>query len=524
MVFLKFFIFLNFVINLNAYKILIYNPKLGHSHINFMSQMTKILINANHDVTVLSSKVDDSLKDPYYQRGKIYYTDIDPEISKLISNEEHNKNIWTMSKNVTNSKEMFKNFIKVKRYMAESLIDNKELKEFIISQNFDVGIAECIYPNMFGLFKYWKINTTIVTTTGIMFDHFYPMFGIPFPVSYVPSIIHGASDKMSYFERATNMFLHYYLSYFSGFISKYTEMDDIFNEKFGVGFYDSQKIMTNASFVLINSNPFLDIPTPKSPKMIEISGIGIPKPNPISKELDKILNKRNKTILISFGSVAKSTYMNQKLKDEILKTIKSFPDITFIWKYETPEDGHGLGIDNLILKKWVPQNDLLNDKRLTLFITHGGMGSITEAAFSNTPALAVPIFGDQMRNGKLLERLEIGMVVDSEILGDSKKFREKIKEVISNKKYKINLLKISTMLKNRPISSEKLLIKHVEFACRFGQLPQLDLASKDMGVIEYYNLDIIIPFITLCVIIFYLIFKLIFKNILKLFDSKKKQD
>ena len=154
--------------------------------------------------------------------------------------------------------------------------------------------------------------------------------------------------------------------------------------------------MTNASFILINTNPFLDIPTPKSPKMIEVSGIGIPKPQPVNKEFNEILNRRSKNILISFGSVAKSIYMDNEMKSEILKTIKKFPDITFIWKYETPEDGHGSGVDNLVLSKWVPQNDLLNDERLTLFITHGGMGSITEVAFSNVPALAIPIFGELM--------------------------------------------------------------------------------------------------------------------------------
>uniref|UniRef100_A0A0K0ENS7 glucuronosyltransferase n=1 Tax=Strongyloides stercoralis TaxID=6248 RepID=A0A0K0ENS7_STRER len=521
---LKVILFIIFFSYLNAYKILIYNPKLGHSHVNFKSQMTKLLIDAGHDVTVLSSRVDDSLKDPYFEEGKIYYTDIDPEISKLISNKEEVKKIWKLSKNPTEQNKMFKNFIKVKRHMGEALINDTKLKEFIVSQNFDLGIAECMYPYMFGLFKYWEIKTTIVTSSTAMYDGFYPMFGIPFPSSYVPSLFNGATDRMSYIERGKNMFMFYYFTYFSAFNSKYGVLSDVFDNKLGPGFYDAYTIMTKSSFILLNSNPFLDIPTPKSPKMIEISGIGRPKPKPVTKEFDEILNKRNQTILISFGSVAKSTFMDQKLKDEILKTIKSFPDITFIWKYETPEDGHGKGIDNLVLSKWVPQNDLLNDDRLTLFITHGGMGSTTEVAFSNVPALAIPIFADQMRNSKLLERLGIGKAVEIEILSDSKKLRETILEVLNNKNYKINSLKTAATLQNRPISSEELLIKHVEFACRFGELPQLDLASKDMGVIEYYNLDIILPFITLCIIVIYGIIKIFCKIISKLFYNKKKQD
>ncbi|CEF70923.1 UDP-glucuronosyl/UDP-glucosyltransferase family-containing protein [Strongyloides ratti] len=497
---------------------------MGHSHVNFMSQMTKLLVKAGHDVTVLSSNIDSTLKDPYSEPGKIYYTDPDPFITKMTKNQSFVKDMWKSTKSITGQKKVFSNFMLALRLQGITIINNKELEKFVISQNFDAAIAEGMYLYMFGLFKAWKIETTIVATSTVMFDIYYPMFGIPFPTSYVPSAIVGFSDRMTYKERTINLLTYLYFTYFSDFNTKHSTLEDIFEEKYGVGFYDSQKIMTNASFVLINSNPFLDIPTPKSPKMVEISGIGIPKPKPVTKEFDEILNLRNKTILISFGSVAKSTYMNENMKNEILKTIKSFPDITFIWKYETPEDGHGSGIENLILSKWVPQNDLLNDERLTLFITHGGMGSTTEVAFSNVPALAVPIFGDQMRNAKLIERLEIGLAVEKEILEDSNQLSEKILEVLNNEKYKINSLKTAEMLRNRPISSEELLIKHVDFACRFGQLPRLDLASKDMGVIEYYNIDIIVPFIVVCIIIIYLFFKILATIFSKLFLKKEKKD
>uniref|UniRef100_A0A0K0EFN1 glucuronosyltransferase n=1 Tax=Strongyloides stercoralis TaxID=6248 RepID=A0A0K0EFN1_STRER len=524
MFYLNFFVFFVLFFSINGYKILLYNPKMGHSHVNFMSQMTKILINAGHDVTVLSSNIDDTLKDPYHLPGKIYYTEPSPISVNITKNQMVVKDMWKSTKDIFGQSKVFNNFTLGLRSQGLSLIENKELEKFVKLQKFDAAIAEGMYIYMFGLFKLWNIETTIVAPSTAILDSFYPMFGIPFPTSYVPSIIDGYSDKMTYMERATNLLTYLYLFHLSDFNSKFATLEDVFDEKYGVGFYDSKKILTNASFVLINSNPLLDIPTPKSPKMIEISGIGIPKPKPLSKEFDKILNRRNKTIFISFGSVAKSMYMEQKMKDEILKTIKSFPDITFIWKYETPEDGHGRNIENLILSKWVPQNDLLNDDRLTLFITHAGMGSTTEVAFSNVPALAVPIFGDQMKNAKLLERLEIGLAIEKEILLNSNKLREKIIEMLSNKKYKINSIKTAEMLRNRPISSEELLIKHVEFACKFGQLPRLDLASKDMSVIEYYNIDIIVPFIIVCITIVYAFLKILFIIISKLFLGKEKKD
>uniref|UniRef100_A0A0K0F2L4 glucuronosyltransferase n=1 Tax=Strongyloides venezuelensis TaxID=75913 RepID=A0A0K0F2L4_STRVS len=489
-----------------------------------MSQFTKILLNAGHEVTVLSSNIDDTLKDPHHLPGYIYYTEPHPNMIEVAKGAEHIRTLWKSTESIASTKNVFKRFLKAKRDQGISIINDKKLEIYITKKNFDIAIAESMYVYMFGLFKLWKIETTIVTTSTVMFDPFYPMFGIPFPVSYVPSGISGYSDKMSYKERVANLITYLYYAYISEFYSSFNMLEDVFGGKYGIGFYNPYKIMTNSSFFLINSNPLLDIPTPRSPKMIDIGGIGIPKPKLVDEKFNQILNRRNKTILISFGSLAKSTYMDQEMKDEILKTVQNFPDITFIWKYETPEDGHGSSIKNLILSKWVPQNDLLNDKRLTLFITHAGMGSTTEVAFSYVPALAIPVAGDQRRNAKLLERLQIGLTAEKEILRDSKKFGEKILEVLNNEKYKINSIRTAEMLRNRPVSSEELLLKHVEFACKFGQLPRLDLASKDMGVMEYYNLDIFIPFTTSCFLIIYVVIKLSLKITSKFSLTKEKND
>uniref|UniRef100_A0A0N5C227 glucuronosyltransferase n=1 Tax=Strongyloides papillosus TaxID=174720 RepID=A0A0N5C227_STREA len=497
---------------------------MGYSHVIFMGQITELLTNAGHEVIVLSSKIDDTLKDPYHEPGKIYYTKPHPIFVEFAKGPKLAMSAWESKEDFSDQRKYIQVLMNSIRYQGISILNDDELKNFIIEQKFDIAITEHLYFFMFGVFKYWGIETTIATTSVVMMDIFYPMFGMPFAPSYIPSLITGYTDKMSYKERAINLINHSYLMYLSGIVSKHNNLEDVFDEKFGVGFYDPTTIMTNVSFFFTNTNPFLDIPTPKGPKIIEVGGIGIPKPKPVSEEFNKILNKKNKTILIAFGSICKSTYMDQEMKDEILKTVQSFPDITFIWKYETPEDGLGKGIENLVLRKWVPQNDLLNDERLSLFITHGGMGSTTEVAFSNVPALAVPIVGDQMRNAKLLERLEIGLAIEKDTLRDSKKFREKILEILNNDKYKINSIKTAEMLRNRPISSEELLVKHVEFACRFGQLPRLDLASKDMGVIEYYNLDIIFPFLIVCFTIIYGIIKVFCKVISNFLLKKEKFD
>ncbi|VDO50088.1 unnamed protein product [Heligmosomoides polygyrus] len=77
------------------------------------------------------------------------------------------------------------------------------------------------------------------------------------------------------------------------------------------------------------------------------------------------MSLRSRTVLISFGSVAPSIDMPDAMKKAIVEVIKSYSDITFIWKYERPEDSIVGGVENLVLSRWMPQGDLLG--RLLFF-------------------------------------------------------------------------------------------------------------------------------------------------------------
>uniref|UniRef100_A0A0N5BJ88 glucuronosyltransferase n=1 Tax=Strongyloides papillosus TaxID=174720 RepID=A0A0N5BJ88_STREA len=329
---------------------------------------------------------------------------------------------------------------------------------------------------------------------------------------------------MTYSERFENWFLYYFGEAMFYFLKDKTTLQSEFDKKYGVGFYDSDNIIGDSSFLILNSNPFLDIPGPKTPKMIEVSGIGIKDPKPLDEYWNKILSLRNKTVLVSFGSVAKSIDMPGDIKNGLLETIIKLKDITFIWKYEEPEDGTGKDIENLIISKWLPQSDLLNDERLSLFVTHGGMGSTTELSFRGVPAIAIPIMGDQMRNSKLIERQKCGIIMNKFELADSNILIKNIKTILDDETYKNNAKIVSRRLNNRPIGSKKLLIEHIEFAAEFGKLEMLDLASRHMGMIEYYNLDILFPVIIGFLLLLSLLSYVIYKIIKKLFTSKAKID
>ncbi|UMM32359.1 hypothetical protein L5515_006185 [Caenorhabditis briggsae] len=126
---------------------------------------------------------------------------------------------------------------------------------------------------------------------------------------------------------------------------------------------------------------------------------------PLPEEYEKILQERESTFLVSFGSLVRSFEMPENFKAGLIKMFESLPDVTFIWKYEKGDAEFEKRLPkNVHLKKWVPQPALLSDKRMKVFVTHGGLGSTMEIAYTGKPALIFPIFGDQYQNARMLAR------------------------------------------------------------------------------------------------------------------------
>jgi glucuronosyltransferase len=93
-------------------------------------------------------------------------------------------------------------------------------------------------------------------------------------------------------------------------------------------------------------------------------------------------------------------------------------DKRILWKWET--EAMKRKPDNVMLKKWLPQQDVLGHPNVELFVTHAGFGSILEAIYHETPVLSMPGFADQFANAarscRLGHGLELGwdnLTVDS---------------------------------------------------------------------------------------------------------------
>ena len=83
-------------------------------------------------------------------------------------------------------------------------------------------------------------------------------------------------------------------------------------------------------------------------------------------------------------------------KDKLEVFLRTFRNIKqrVIWKWE--DDKLPDLPKNVLVRKWLPQNDILAHPNLKVFITHGGLLGTQEGVARGVPMLGIPIYADQV--------------------------------------------------------------------------------------------------------------------------------
>lgn len=187
----------------------------------------------------------------------------------------------------------------------------RDVFEQMKARNFDVAILEPISACGLGFVKALGIEKTILASSCTFFDVALPHLGEQFDFSYVPAGFSMTDEKMSMAERWENYMVTREISIAN------EEMFDLemksYREFLGKDLPDWRDLLPSASIFFVNSNPFLDFPRPVLQKTVPIGGISVNlkwiKEQKLSGEWEEVLNRRPHSMLISFGSMVKSTHM-----------------------------------------------------------------------------------------------------------------------------------------------------------------------------------------------------------------------
>lgn len=190
-------------------------------------------------------------------------------------------------------------------------------------------------------------------------------------------------------------------------------------------------MIRNTSLVFLNSHVSLSNPKPFVPNMIEIGGINIErKVKPLPEELEKFMSSaKNGVIYFSMGSNLKSSQLPVNTINAIVDTFAKLKQ-RVLWKLDDPSVIENMP-ENVLVKKWFPQVDILANSNVILFISHGGLLSTTESIYHGKPIIGLPVFGDQKMNIAKAEKLGWAIKLDYEAI-TAEKFESAINKILTN--------------------------------------------------------------------------------------------
>uniref|UniRef100_A0A8C2VL04 UDP-glucuronosyltransferase n=1 Tax=Chinchilla lanigera TaxID=34839 RepID=A0A8C2VL04_CHILA len=413
---------------------------------------------------------------------------------------------------------MIKIYKKVKKDSAlllsgcSHLVHNKELMASLAESSFDVVLTDPFLPCGAIVAQYLALPAVFFLNALPCGLH-YEGTQCPNPVSYVPRSMSSNPDHMTFLQRVKNMLFVLTEKVTCNVVySPYAQLaSEVLQRDVTV-----QDLLTSASIWLLRTDFVNDFPKPVMPNMVFIGGVNCLHKNLLSKEFEAYVNASGEHGIVVFSLGSMVSEIPEKKAMAIAEGLGKIPQ-TVLWRYTgTPPSNLA---KNTILVKWLPQNDLLGHPKTRAFITHAGSHGIYEGICNGVPMVMMPLFGDQMDNAKRMETRGAGVNLNVlEMTADD--LEDALKKVIYDKSYKENIMRLSSLHKDRPIEPLDLAVFWVEFVMRHKGAPHLRPAAHDLTWYQYHSLDVIGFLLAIVLFVAFVAFKCCAYGFRKCFGKK----
>ncbi|XP_068082735.1 UDP-glycosyltransferase UGT5-like [Anabrus simplex] len=202
-------------------------------------------------------------------------------------------------------------------------------------------------------------------------------------------------------------------------------------------------------------------------------------------------------------------------KNKIAAILEAFSEIPqrVIWKWES--DSLPGQPANVMVAKWLPQQDILAHPKIRAFIFQGGLQSLQEATYNAIPLIGIPFFSDQAYNLKYIETKGIGVKIE---FGDLSKetLLDALKKVLHDPSYREKMRQLSAVFRDEVPFSLNRAIWWIEYVLRHNGAPHLRSAALDLYLYQYLLLDVIAAILLGLAVVFviaYYILKLVFSYV-----------
>ncbi|KAL0838907.1 hypothetical protein ABMA28_016920 [Loxostege sticticalis] len=489
----KLCLFLNFVICCQSANILYLMAYIGKSQYIMLKPIGLELAKRGHNVTVITVfketdpppnyhqvVVDDKIWDAMGGKRPSHFTSVD-----LSAEERHNRFLWNGGLTLT-----------------EVVLNSTQVKEFLSADHkFDVVISEQFFQEaMYILAHKYEAPLILITSYGNCMRHNIATRN-PLQLATVVSEFLVVPEPGSFFGRLRNLYftVYEYVWWRFWYLQKMDQLAAKYVPNLKEPVPSLYEIQKNVSLFLINSHFSFDPPTAYLPNIVEIGGVHLSQKVPkLPQDLLKILDEAtNGVVYMTFGSNIQSAMLPDDKKNAFLNVFRRLK-LTVLWKWE--DDRLENKPDNVFIRKWLPQNEVLSHPNVKVFISHGGLIGTQEAIYHGVPIIGIPIYGDQFNNLLQIQHAGLGKLLQFHDINEHT-LQEMLNEVLTNDTFKLKAKEMSARFKDRPMSALDTAIYWIEYVIRNKGANYMKNPGLEMSWIAYYMLDVY-AFILLTVLSF----------------------
>ncbi|OWR54574.1 UDP-glycosyltransferase UGT33J1 [Danaus plexippus plexippus] len=396
-----------------------------------------------------------------------------------------------------------------------------EAVQEVISKNekFDLILIESIVRPALAYSYVFKAPVILVSSFTAVFSN-NKIIGSPTHPLLYPICFRNRLYNLSFAEKIHQLYLHYMYEYADYLNEK--EESNILRKIFGSEFPSLHELGNNVDMLLLNIHSLWADNQPVAPNVIYMGGIHQLPRKELPKDLKSYLDSsKSGVIYVSFGTNVLSNMIPEKQIVAIINVLSKLP-YDVLWKWDG--DSLPLTSTNIRTSKWFPQSDLLRHPAIKLFITQAGLQSTDEAITAEVPLIAFPMLADQWFNAEKYEKFNIGIKLH--ILSFTEKQLETaIDDVINNKSYRRNIIKLRHLMRDQPETPLNRTIWWIEHVLRHGGAKHLRSPAANMSYIDYFEVKLmlfILLLITVFILAFILVLKCFTKFIIRFFSNKNK--
>jgi len=360
------------------------------------------------------------------------------------------------------------------------LLDNVQMMRQIREVDYDFAIMDmfsaiaCYYTIPYSLgIPYATISQDLSSAH---------LFRVP-RLSSFPSIV-SLSDRPSFLDRLTAFVIermdHGVISDNRYYMEKYAPNRP---------YLDTLELFRRQSLWFFLEDLSVRYPLPQMPNTVAVGDIMIgAQVRPLSGEIkDFVERSKHGVIIVAFGSFWGDFFPSaiiQRLCEAFTEATKRF-ELSIIWKCKAeiscPDD-------NILILPWIPQNDLLADTRVKLFISHAGFNSIMESVYHSKPLVLFPIGVDQPANAAAA--VSKGFAIQMKITDFSlESLLSNIQKLLTDSAYKRNVSLASAIMRDRRDTAAQRVSAMIDHVIKYGDR-HLRTGTFELSTFQFMMLDV----------------------------------